>query len=122
MSSPHFHHWLERDDVGEITVVRFLIPRLQVQEDIHDLFKQIYHLADDVGRRRLVLNMGRVDFVNSAAIGKLVMLNKKVEAGNGRMALCQVAPDIRHVLERMHLADMFPIYTNEPEALQSFTA
>jgi anti-anti-sigma factor len=121
MSAPHGHHWLERQDIDETTVVRFLIPRLLVQEDINDLFRQIYHLVDDVGRRLLVLNLARVDYVNSAAIGKLVMLNKKVEAGNGRLVLCQLAPEIRQVLEKMHLDDMFPIYENEPEALQSFT-
>jgi anti-sigma B factor antagonist len=120
MTAPHGHHWLERQDVGEVTVVGFLIPRLQVEEDIRDLFRQIYHLADDVGRRQLVLNLGRVEYVNSAAIGKLVLLNKKVEAGGGRLALCQVTPEIHHLLEKMHLTEMFHLYADEAEALRSF--
>jgi anti-sigma B factor antagonist len=122
MATQHGHHWLERRDEGEVTVVRFLIPRLQVEEDIHDLFKQIYHLADDVGRRRLVLHLGRVEYVNSATIGKLVMLNKKVEAAKGRLALCHLTPDMRGLLEKMHLQDLFQIYEDEQQALQSFTA
>jgi anti-anti-sigma factor len=122
MASQHSHHWLERRDEGEVTVVRFLIPRLQAEEDIHDLFKQIYHLADDVGRRRLVLDLGRVEYVNSGTIGKLVMLNKKVEATKGRLALCHLTSGVRGLLEKTHLQDLFHIYKDEQQALQSFTA
>ena len=122
MSTKPGRHWLERADVGDVTVARFAVQRLQLEEFIRTIFQQLYGLVDVAHRNRLVLNLGTVEMLTSAAIGKLVMLNRKVQAANGRLALCCLTPTVKEIFDSMRLTDLFHIYPDEQAALQSFDA
>jgi anti-anti-sigma factor len=78
---------------------------------------RVYSLVSDMGRNNLVLNLAAVDHLPSMALAKLVMLNRKVQAGNGRLALCQLSPTVKEILESTHLSDFFNIFAMEQEAL-----
>ncbi len=119
MSATHGGHWLEREDVGDVTVVRLKLARLG-DDDTQSLFKQIYSLVDDMGRSNLVLNLRAVEFLPSMALGKLVMLNRKAQAAQGRLVLCELTPTADEVIQATHLNDLFPIRPTEAEAVESF--
>jgi anti-sigma B factor antagonist len=121
MPATHGGHWLEREDRGDVTVVRLKLPRLG-DDDAQAIFKQVYSLVDDMGRNKLVLDLGPVEYLPSVALGKLVMLNRKAQAANGRLALCQLSPDVRDILDVTHLSQLFQLYATEGEAVQSFAA
>jgi anti-sigma B factor antagonist len=116
----HGSHWLEREDFGDVTVVRIKVPRLGDDDTTKDIFDQINTLVSQVGRRNLVLNLVGPEHLPSLALGKLVMLNRRTEAANGRLALCGLAPMAAEALEVTHLTELFHIYGSEPEAVQSF--
>jgi anti-sigma B factor antagonist len=120
MSSKHGSHWLERQDFGAVTVVRLKPPRIVDDDTTQAVFDPIYSLVDDVGRKQLVLNLAAVQYLPSMALGKLVMLNRKVQAGNGRLALCHLSPAVGDSLESASLTPLFNIYATEQEAVQSF--
>ena len=121
MSSKHGSHWLEREDFGGVTVVR-LKPHKNVDDDTtRAVFDPIYSLVDAVGRNNLVLNLGAAEYLPSLALGKLVLLNRKAQAGNGRLALCQVSPPVESSLDSTDLKPLFHIYATEQEAVQSFS-
>ena len=67
------------------------------------VFEPIYSLVGGMGRNRLVLNLAGVEILPSMALGKLVMLNRKVQAANGRLALCSISADSKESLELTHL-------------------
>jgi anti-anti-sigma factor len=119
MTTAHGGHWLEREDVGDVTLVRLKLARLS-DDDTHSLFKQIYSLVDDMGRTNLVLDLRPVEFLPSMALGKLVMLNRKAQAAGGRMVLCGLSADVDEILQVTHLNSLFPIYHTEEEAVGSF--
>jgi anti-sigma B factor antagonist len=119
MSSQPSRHDLEREDLDDVTVVRFTANRLEDEEHIRALFQEVAGLIDG-GRHKIVLNFEKVDFLASTAIGKLVMLHRKVNAARGRLAVCNVSPTTDEALEVMHLKEIVPIYGSEQEALQSF--
>ena len=120
MSSTHGSHWLEREDFDNVTVVRLKTPKILDEETIRDVFDPIYTLVS-IGRNRLVLNLVVVEYLPSMALGKLVMLNRKVQVGDGRLALCHLTPAVTEVLECTHLSSLLNLYATEQEALQSFT-
>jgi anti-anti-sigma factor len=123
MSREHASHWLEREDFGDVTVVRLRPPRKMLDDDtVRTVFEPITSLVSSAGRAKLVLSLGGVEFLPSMALGKLVMLNRKAEAANGRLALCQITPPVDEVLETTHLKGLFNCYATEQEAVQSFTA
>jgi anti-anti-sigma factor len=119
MSGKHGGHWLEREDVGDVTVVRLKLARVD-DDDAQTLFKQIYSLVDDMGRRNLVLSLATVEYLPSMALGKLVMLNRKTLLAKGRLALCHLTEGVTEIFDITHLADIFAIYPTEEEALRSF--
>jgi anti-anti-sigma factor len=115
-------HWLEREDFGDITVVRLKTPKILDDDLVRAVFDPIYSLVSNMGRNNLVLNLGAVEYLPSMALGKLVMLNRKVQADNGRLALCQLSSTGLEILESTHLNELFNIYATEQEALSSSKA
>jgi anti-sigma B factor antagonist len=120
MLHPATHRSFDREDIGDITVVRFTTARLQGEDEIRNLFRQVAVLVTDAGRRHLILNFQRVEFLDSSAVGQLIMLNRKVQGADGRLALCHLTSNTRETFETMHLTDVFNIYDAEQEALDSF--
>ena len=119
MSSTHGSHWLEREDIGDVTVVRIKVSKLGIDDTTREIFHQINTLVE-IGRPNLVLNLTAPEYLPSLALGKLVMLNRRTQAANGRLALCTLAPMAAEALEATHLAPLFNIYRTEEEALRSF--
>ena len=75
---------------------------------------------DEVGRRKLLLNFNNVEYLSSAALGKLITLNKKLQAAGGRLILCNIDPQIYEVFEITKLDRFFNIQKEEQAALQAF--
>ena len=72
------------------------------------------------GLRKLLLNFGNVEYLSSAALGKLITLNKKLQAVGGRLILCNIDPQIYEVFEITKLDKFFNIQKEEQTALQAF--
>jgi anti-anti-sigma factor len=120
MSEKHGSHWLEREDLGPITVVRLKTPKVLDEDTLRAVFDPIYTLTT-IGRSKLVLNLDAVGYLPSLGLGKLVMLNRKVQVAKGWLALCQLSDTVRETLESTHLDSLFNIYATEEAAMQSFT-
>src|SRR5688572_15630595 len=101
-------HWLEREDFDKATVVRLKTPKLLDEDTLRAVFDPIYTIVG-IGRARLVLNLAAVEYLPSMALGKLVMLNRKAEAANGRLALCCLTPIVAETLASTHLDSLFNI-------------
>jgi anti-anti-sigma factor len=113
-------HWLESEEIGGVTVVRFLMRTLRAEEAIAAVFTQLDRLVTDGNCRKLVVNFGNVDIFASYAVGRLISLKRKVETAHGRLALCSLTPVVTEIMDIMQLRRMFHIYATEQEALQSF--
>jgi anti-anti-sigma regulatory factor len=113
-------HWLEREDVEGVPVVRVLAARL-VEEDLcHEVFGLLHALVSEAGKARLVLDLDRVEMVDTNAISKLLLLNRETQARGGGLALCGVKGSTAEVLNKMRLADRFAVYGGVQEAVDSF--
>jgi anti-sigma B factor antagonist len=120
MSQPTAGPVLEREDFGDVTVLRMRVATLMADDATESLFEQAYAVIDSAGRSRLVLNLDGVGFLASIALGKLVRLMQKTRAAGGRLVLCKVSRNLEDVLRVTHLADILVTYTDEQEAIQSF--
>ena len=119
MSEKHGSHWLEREDFGEVTVVRLKMAKLLDEDAVRIIFDPIYTLVG-LGRTKLVLNLAVVEYLPSMAVAKLVMLNRKVQAAGGRLNLCQPADIIQQIFETTRVSDLLTSFATEQEALQAF--
>jgi anti-sigma B factor antagonist len=120
MSSQPRRRRLEVEDIGDVTVVNFVDRKILDEQNIQIIGEQLFSLVDEAGRRKLLLNFGNVEYLSSAALGKLITLNKKVQASGGRLILCNIDPQIHEVFEITKLDKFFNIQKEEQAALQAF--
>ncbi len=120
MRPPDNSLWLEVDEVGEATIVRFRVQRLLKERTIEMIGDQLSDLLEAQGRRRLVLNFGNVEAIVSTMLGKVMALNEKVQASGGKLVLCNIDPGVYQIFETLQLPQHLSICAGEQEALQSF--
>lgn len=120
MSSQPRRRRLEVEDIGDVTVINFVDRKILDEQNIQVIGEQLFGLVDQDGRRKLLLNFGNVEYLSSAALGKLITLNKKLQAVGGRLILCNIDPQIFEVFEITKLDKFFNIQKEEQAALQSF--
>jgi len=120
MSQPPRRRRLEVENIGDITVVNFLDKKILDEQNIQIIGEQLFSLVDNEGCRKVLLNFSNVEYLSSAALGKLITLNKKLQQAGGRLVLCNIDPQIHEVFEITKLDKFFKIMKEEQAALQAF--
>jgi anti-sigma B factor antagonist len=120
MSAQPRRRRLEVEDIGDVTVVNFTDKKILDEQNIDVIGKDLFSLVDELGRRKLLLNFGNVEYLSSAALGKFITLNKKLQAVGGKLVLCNIDPQIYEVFEITKLNKLFNIKKEEQAALQDF--
>jgi len=110
---------LKIDEVGDVTVVCFRDYFIKGMAEIERLGDELYRLVTEENRTKLVLNLASVQFLSSAALGKLLSLNAKLRARNGVMKFCNVQPNVLEVFVTCKLDTLFDIEQDTADALGS---
>ena len=108
---------LETNDSASITVVRFKDQKIIDPEAIQELGQELFDLVDRENRKKLVLNFGNVEFLSSAALGKLITFEKKVKRVGASLILTNISPEIYQVFAITNLDKLFKIKDTEADAL-----
>jgi len=111
---------LDVHEVGEVSVVHFRDQKIIEDLGIQELGQELFQLVDVEDRKKLLLNFATVDFLSSAALGKLITLDKKVKARGGVLKLCSIRPEIYEVFAITRLNWLFDIKDDEADALAAF--
>ncbi|HLW64151.1 MAG TPA: STAS domain-containing protein [Gemmataceae bacterium] len=103
---------------GDITIVylKKFLPVLD-GENLQTLGEQLFDLVDNQGKRKVLLNFEGVVFVSSAALGKLITLNKKIQKAGGKLVMCAIAEPILEVFEVVKLDRLVSICPDQPSGL-----
>src|ERR671922_473412 len=99
MSSQPRRRRLEAEEIGDVTVVSFMDRKILDEQNIQVIGEQLFSLVDESGRKKLLLNFANVEHLSSAALGKLITLNKKLQQAGGRLVLCNIRPEILEVFQ-----------------------
>ena len=116
--APYRH--LNSNAVGDVTVVRFRDHKIIEDINIQELGQEMFQLVEVDGRDKLLLNFSSVDFLSSAALGKLITLDKKMKAHGGTLKLSNIRPEIYEVFAITKLNRLFDIRDDEADALAAF--
>ena len=104
--------------VGDVTVVD-LKGRL-VFGDGDDTFRETLNRLIQSGRRKILLNLDDVPYIDSGGLGALVSKYISVCRRGGTLKLCRVHERAFRVLNITKLLTVFESYETEQEALKSF--
>ncbi len=61
-----------------------------------------------------------MEYLSSAALGKLITMEKKVKATKGKLRLCCIRPEIYEVFAITKLNRLFKICEDQERALEGF--
>lgn len=105
-------------DAGEVTVVD-LSGRIVLGDGSALLRKTIRGLLDDQ-RKRILLNLADVDYIDSSGIGELVSGFTAVKNQGGDLKLLHLTKKVRDLLQITKLYTVFDVFTDENIAVSSF--
>jgi anti-sigma B factor antagonist len=111
---------LETEEIGEVTVVNFVDRKILDEQNIQKIGDELYGLVDNQGRQKILLNFSNVQYLSSAALGKLIGMNKKVQAAGGKLVLCNIDSNVFELFEITKTNKLFNIQKDEQSALQAF--
>ncbi|MFM7076763.1 MAG: STAS domain-containing protein [Planctomycetaceae bacterium] len=114
------HQRIDVSKVGDVTVVRFLDKKILDEAGILQFASELFSLVDLENRRQLLLDFEGVEFLSSAALGKLITLDRKVKTHKGRLKMCSFRPEIQEVLAVTKLNRVFDIRGDQAEGLAAF--
>jgi anti-sigma B factor antagonist len=114
------HKRIDVSKVGDVTVVKFVDKKILDEAGILELGAELFSLVEHDNRRSIVLNFDNVDFLSSAALGKLITLDRKVKSAQGRLKMSNIRPEILEVFQITKLNKVFDIRGEEAEAISAF--
>ena len=72
------------------------------------------------GRKRIVLNLSGLDYLDSSGVGQLVRTYLMVIKAGGEMRAVGLTPRVEEIMKITKLSQVFPEFPDEEEALKSF--
>ncbi len=97
----------------ELIVLEVLDDRLDAA--VADDFKSEIHMVIDAGHRNLVINLGKVEFMDSTGLGALVGCLRKVGT-EGSIVLSGVTGPVERVLKLTRINRVFDIFEDAAAA------
>ncbi|MEZ6133098.1 MAG: STAS domain-containing protein [Planctomycetaceae bacterium] len=111
---------IDIEEVGSVTVARFLDKKILDEANIDKIGQELFGLVDQDGRTQIVLDFSLVEYLSSAALGKLITMHKKVTAAKGKCALCNIQKDILDVFKITQLHKVLLLCDDLDDALSKF--
>ena len=110
---------LELEQVETVAVVKFRDKKVMDPSRIEQMGKELLGLLEGDANERLLINFDNVSFFSSAAINKLIVLEKQVKAKGGRLRLCNLRPEVRDLFQYTSLDKMFQIDQEQVESIEA---
>jgi anti-anti-sigma factor len=103
---------------GEVTIVT--IEGAIKSGDEYQLAERMEQYIKPNTAPKFIIDMKKVPFVNSQALGLFLHIYKHVDYLKGRLVFCNLNSDIEGLMNLTQLSNVFEIYKTLEEALDSF--
>lgn len=103
---------------GDVTILD-LDGKITIGEGSVSLRSAVRRLIEE-GKKRILLNLSNVSYVDSSGIGELVSSYTTVNREGGQLKLLNLTQKIQDLLAITKLLTVFDTYDSEEDALKSF--
>ena len=111
---------IELHNVEDVSVVKFSDEKVVDPARIEKMGSELLSLAEEETRDKLLINFENVRFFSSAAINKLIVLEKRVRAKGAKLRLSNLRPEVKDLFSFTNLDGLFNIMEEQKEAIHSF--
>ena len=106
--------------IRDVTMVTFSDSSIVDLQLIESIRKELFELVEKQNRAKLVLDLSKVQYLSSSALGVLIPLHELTKKLKGRLVLCGVSADIMKVFKITRLDKLFTFKALEGDALTEF--
>jgi anti-sigma B factor antagonist len=110
---------IEQRTVGDVVVLSIL-GDITMNESGATRVAELVRSVLQAGRHRIVLDLGRVRYVDSAGLGDLMQAHAAARNRGGTMKLLNVGKRLKDLLVLAKLLTVFDCFDHEAEAVASF--
>ncbi len=105
-------------EVGDVLVLHLQGPITlgQPTQKLRDLI----HDTVASGRRKILLNMAEVYYIDSSGLGELVAACTSAQREGAKLKFMKLTPKVQDVVHLPRLYQVFDVYPDEDSAVQSF--
>jgi anti-sigma B factor antagonist len=114
---------LRTQEVEDVLVVYFTDAKILDEARIAQIGQELMAAAASAAQKqkKMVLNFQGVQFMSSAMIGKLVLLNKKCKTDEVVLKMCNISANVLEVFKITKLNKVFEIFDTEDKAVKSYS-
>ena len=109
---------IDTREVAHVTILD-VHGRIVLGEEIGDLRDAVGNLVAE-GKKKIVLNLAEVDYIDSSGVGELVGCFTTVRNAGGELKLLNLSQKVHDVLHVTKLYTVFDIRQDEFTAVKSF--
>src|ERR1700740_2959189 len=106
-------------EVDDVSVVA-LDGRIVLGEESNAMREKVKGLLSE-GKKKIVLNMDNITFIDSAGLGTLVASHHTAKKDGAALRLCHLGSKFQEVLQITKLLTVFDVTDTEAQAVASFT-
>jgi anti-sigma B factor antagonist len=111
---------LEERTVGDVTVIK-VTGDITLSSGGDVMLKDKVQSLLQQGKKKLLLDLGSVAYVDSGGLGQLVQCNVTASKNGGSLKLLNMTKRLNDLLVLTKLATIFDSHENEEAALKSFS-
>jgi anti-sigma B factor antagonist len=104
-----------------VPVIQFLERRLFDEPSVRDVSDQLFAALPRDGKPiALIVDFANVEMISSAMLGKVILLQRRIDSTGGRLCLCSLRPAVQDVLRTTNLDRLFRVVRDRREAREAF--
>jgi anti-sigma B factor antagonist len=107
------------EKVGDVTIITINIEAMDAS-NAEDLRMELAAPIKDC--RKLVLDLGKCQYVDSRGCGVILSCLRQVSGNGGDLKLCRVAPAVRTVFDLIRLHRLCEIVNTREDAIKAFAS
>jgi anti-sigma B factor antagonist len=110
-----------REEDG-VLIVNFTDAKILDEARIQQIGTELMEMVTAAStNKKMLVNFQGVQFMSSAMIGKLVLLNKKSKTAEIALMFCSISPNVLEVFKITRLNKVFKIVADEEAALKKLS-
>ncbi|MBN2275372.1 MAG: STAS domain-containing protein [Bacteroidales bacterium] len=110
---------LKTDKINNVVIVKFdNIDRFNalITEPVKEELKSLFNKPDT----RLILNLEGIRFIDSSGFGVFLSILKTANNNHGQFKLCNIEAEVMELFRLLQLHNVFEIYNNLDDCINSF--
>ncbi len=107
-------------NIGDLATVRFNDTKIVDSANIEEMGEELSSLVESDKITQILLIFDGVEFLSSAALNKLILIERKVKEAGGNLRLCALREEIKEVFTITRLDRIFDIRDSESDGLKAF--